>query len=605
MRKSLLTKIFMILFCVIFTAGCGNDSAQDNNFLNPKNLEFEPLTSSGYYANLKMQPNGNFLVRNKLTENQVQNAGVVYNVEFNEQNKLTKITAMQGGTPISVEWQDIFNQKFQFSSVTIEYTNNQKRYNFRNSRMAAAPGYYNAYTIGYKIGDNEKNPPVAYLYDKEGNQSNMGNGYAQMFFTYDSDGNLIKIAFADDGGNRVTNTNGEYELQIKYDKKFNVPVEISNFGKDGSLKVAANGIAKTIFKLDDKGRIVEVDHFGSDEMLKDKNNVIFELNKSLTSVSAAAITRYTYDGETDRVKKISFLGKDEQAEGIKDWGNISSLEFTYTPEGWISSISSFATDDSPIPIAKNLFGDNVVKLEMERDNFGNLSKMIFYGRENNPVTSANLGAAERRYRYDEKRRETGQEYYGTGGDKIEINDKGFNYHGFTKEYNDDDEITAIIYYDKNANEVRRETFNQNANVQPAPVPQSAATPDNLNGNISEFVSAKNQFDREISEIVGDINEYLARNSNFTPAQNWLLDRAINLENRIQNSYNGLLNSNSPNEAARIKLLEILSLERERVRGLIDGMNDSMSGGNHRAGFKRGSDANKRFKSANSELDRLL
>ena len=236
--------------------------------------------------------------------------------------------------------------------------------------------------------------------------------------------------------------------------------EIANYGKDGSLMVAANGIAKTTFKLDDRNRVVEVRHYGSDEALKDKNNPNLELDKALSSLSAGAITRYTYDGNTDRVIKISFLGKDEQAEGIKAWGNIASLEMRYTPEGWISSIASFATDDTPIALSKELFGDNVVKLGMEHDEFGNLSKTIFYGKEDNPVTSATLGAAECRYKYDDKRRQTGQEYYGTGGDKIEINDaaKGFKYHGFTYEYNDDDERTLVIYYDTTANEVRRQNL---------------------------------------------------------------------------------------------------------------------------------------------------
>ena len=472
--KKFFNTIFLILFCVIFMAGCGGDSSNEGG--QSVSLEFKPLESPGYYGSLKMQPNGEFYVRNKLTEAQVQSAGVVYNVEFNDENKLVKITAMQGGTPINIAWQDTLGNEFSFSALTVEYAGNQKRYNFRSSRMAATTGYYVAYTIGYKISDNEKKPPIAFLYDKEGNQSDRGDGFSQMFFTYDDkNGNLTKIVFADKEGNRLTTVNGEYEIQIKYDKKFNTPVEISNIGKDGSLKVASNGIAKTTYKLDDKGRTVEIRHFGADEMLKDKNiNALFELNKPLTSTSAGAITKYTYEGNTDRVAKISFLGKDEQAEGIKSWGGISSLEFNYTPEGWISSMASFATDDSPIAIDKNFLGDNVVKVEFEHDNAGNLSKMIFYGKENNLVTASALGAAECRYKYDEKRRETGVEYYGTGGEKIEVNAFGLKYHGITKEYNDDDELTLLIYYNKDAKEIKRENLKEGTsaptqtNNNPAP-----------------------------------------------------------------------------------------------------------------------------------------
>ncbi len=458
MREKFFAKVLMLLIGILFIAGCGQSDGGSKNPTERIN-EFQVLSAEGYYGDLRMQPNGVFLVRNKMTEAESLTAGVVYKVELNEANKINKITAMQGGIPISINWRDTMNNKFQFAAVTIEYLEDRVRYNFRSSRMEATPGFYDAYSIAYKVGEDKKNFTVAYMYNKDGDQSNANRGYAQMFFSYDDKGNLSKLAFADDGGNRVININKEYELHFKYGNKPGLITEIANYGKDGALMAAANGIAKTTFKLDDKNRVVEVKHFGTDEALKDKNNPNLELSKALTSMSAGAITRYSHD-DTDRVRKISFLGKDEQAEGIKDWGNISSFNLTYTPEGWLASIASFATDDTPIALDKNLFGDNVVKLGFERDNFGNLVKVIFYGKEDNPVTSSKLGAAERRYKYDEKRRQTGQEYYGTGGEKIEINDtaKGFKYHGFTYEYNDDDERTLVIYYDTNANEVRRENL---------------------------------------------------------------------------------------------------------------------------------------------------
>lgn len=460
MHRNFFAKVLVLLIGILFVAGCGQSDDDTSKAPAEQISEFQLLTAEGFYGDLRMQPNGVFLVRNKMSEEFSKGAGVVYKVEVNEEKKINKITAMQGGIPISIDWRDTMNNKFQFAAVTIEYLENRVRYNFRSSRMAATPGFYDAYSIAYKIDKDKKYPSVAYMYNKDGEQSNATRGYAQMFFTYDDKGNLSKLAFADDGGNRVVNSNKEYELRFKYGDKPGLIIEIANYGKDGSLMAAANGIAKTTFKLDEKNRVVEVKHFGTDEMLKDKNNPNLELGKALTSISAGAITRYTYDGVTDNVSKISFLGKDEQAEGIKDWGNISSFELKYTPEGWLASIASFATDDTPIALEKDLFGDNVVKLALERDNFGNLSKVIFYGKEDNPVTSSKLGAAERRYKYDEKRRQTGQEYYGTGGEKIEIDDtaKGFKYHGFTYEYNDDDERTLVIYYDTNANEVRRENL---------------------------------------------------------------------------------------------------------------------------------------------------
>ena len=433
------------------------------------------------------------------------------------------------------------------------------------------------------------------------------NDDTQMFFSYDDNGNLIKIGFADENGNRVVNTFGEYEIRLTYDKKFGVITEIANYGKDGALKAATNGIAKMTSKLDDKGRVIEVKHFGSDDMLKDKNNVVLELTKSFPPVSAGAITRYVYDGATDRVKKISFLGKDEQAEGLKEWGNVASMEFTYTPQGHVATISAYATDDSPGPIQKNLFGDNVVKIEFEYDNFGNISKIIFYGKEGNPVVAGKLGASECHFKYDDKRRETGRSYYGTGGDKIEITGNGFNYHEFNVEYNDDDQIVATIYFDKNGNEIRRENSSptnvvsetkntsQRKDVSSSPAP----------ANVESFVNLKNQYNNDIALLAGDINSYLSQNSRFTNADDSYLNRAINLREKITSLHNEVSGANIANEAVKLKLLDNLTLEISRVQGLIDGINDSRDGGSYKAGFGRGSAAFKRYKEAANELDNLL
>lgn len=206
--------LLMTLFCLILT-GCGEDSSEGGSSGKDSNInEFRILNGPGYYGDLRMMPNGVFLVRNKIAEDKVNSAGLVYKADYNENNKLIKITAMQGGIPMSVDWQDTLSNKFHFSAVTIEYNDKQTRYNFRNSRMAAATGYYDAYSIGYKLDDSGKNVTVAYLYNKEIEQSTGLRGYSQMFFKYDNSGKLSNIVFADEGGNRVTTSNKNYEYVL-------------------------------------------------------------------------------------------------------------------------------------------------------------------------------------------------------------------------------------------------------------------------------------------------------------------------------------------------------------------------------------------------------
>ena len=104
--------------------------------------------------------------------------------------------------------------------------------------------------------------------------------------------------------------------------------------------------------------------------------------------------------------KIAFYGKDEQPLGIKAWGNIASYKLKYTKERNVAEISTDGTDDAPVPLDRDIIGDNVVKLIMSYDDHGNLIKISFYGKDDNMVIASKLNAAESRRKYDDKRRNT-------------------------------------------------------------------------------------------------------------------------------------------------------------------------------------------------------
>ena len=146
MREKFFAKVLMLLVGILFIAGCGQSDGGSKNSAE-RISEFQILNAEGYYGDLRMQPNGIFLVRDKLTAEESLTAGVVYKVELNEANKIGKITTMQGGIPISIDWRDTMNNEFKFAAVTIEYLEDRVRYNFRSSRMEATPGFYDAYAI--------------------------------------------------------------------------------------------------------------------------------------------------------------------------------------------------------------------------------------------------------------------------------------------------------------------------------------------------------------------------------------------------------------------------------------------------------------------------
>lgn len=586
--------LVLSLLCLGMT-GCGGPVSIGGS--SSMATGFEPLKEPGYYQEVIMQPNGEFLARYKIDDAQAASAGQIYKVDFNGDKKLEKITAVYGGNAINAAWRDTVDRGFDFAAVTIEYQDGYVKYNFKNARMAATPGYYGAYAIRYKIDEEKKKSKVAYFYNKQGEQFSTGLGCAQLLFTYDDKGALIKVGYANTNGERVTTTHKDYETRFKYDsgKK---PIEIANYGKDDSLMVDVTGIAKTTYKMDDKGRVTEARHFGSDESLKEKNTPKLQADSVLTAISAGAITKYTYDGDNMMPSKIAFYGKDEQPLGIKAWGNIASYKLKYTKERNVAEISTYGTDDAPVPLDRDIIGDNVVKLIMSYDNHGNLIKISFYGKDDNMIIASKLNAAESRRKYDDKRRNTEDAYFGTGGDAINVNEGGRVYHRIVREYNDDDELTLNIYYDKDGNEVARETPAETS----AKAMESSSVP---SGNdISAYIAAKNQYDQQISVLAKDINAYLMSNKSFTHADG-LIARADALSQKIQQTRSSANAAQISNVMLKTRLLEVFDAELGRINGLRDGMKASRAGGDYQPGFKRGTDAAYRFDDVNTSLDKML
>ena len=159
-----LLKIMLMVLVCLTILGCGGSSDQRDKTKNDYN--YKPITEAGFYQDVIMQPNGEFLARSKVEES-VANSGGVYKVDFNDDKKLSKITAMFGGTPINATWSDTVSRGYQFSTVTLEYQDGYIKYNFKNARMGATQGFYDAYSIRYKFDNDNKRIKIAYLYNEK------------------------------------------------------------------------------------------------------------------------------------------------------------------------------------------------------------------------------------------------------------------------------------------------------------------------------------------------------------------------------------------------------------------------------------------------------
>jgi len=419
---------------------------------------------AGYYKQMIMQPNGIFIGKEKIDEKKATSSGLVYKVEMNEQKKLFKITAMYNEQPFDQEWFDTKHFCYgKFAVVAMEYQDGYVKYNFKNARMQPTTGYYGSYSLRYKL-DDKKVPTIAYCYNKDGEQAENGNGFAQMIFTYDDKGFLTKVGYGNSSGERVTTKWKDYETQLKYDKnskKNSLPIEVSNHGKDGELMLDSMNIAKRVYKYDDKDRLSEIRHFGTDGNLRERSLDKFHLNRMLGGIGAGAITKYKYQGEKKLPSEISFYGKDEQLVGVQALDNAASIKIKGDDSGNVIEVSFFGTDGLPRALDEKTFGKDVVTMKAKLDDFGNVIETAIYNKDGNLTALKGTKSAIERDKYDDKRQQIEVSYFGTSEEPVEITDKGHTFHKKTMEYNDDGKLTKTTYYDKTDKEINGTATNSN------------------------------------------------------------------------------------------------------------------------------------------------
>ena len=454
MHKRVILLVLGCLFSILFISGCAGDSGE---------------LQAGYYKKIVMQPNGNFIGKDKIDDKKAAESGLVYKVEMNEQKKLSKITAMIHEQPIDIQWFDTtYSWYGKFAAIVIEYQDGYIKYSFKNARMQPDIGYYGSYSLRYKL-DEKKVPAIAYCYNKDGDQNENAKGFAQMLFTYDDKGFLTKIGYANSRGERITTNWKEYELGLKYakdSKKNNLPIEISNLSKDGELMLNITSAAKKTYKYDEKGRLSEIRHFGTDGSLKERTLENFDMVGMLGGVGAGAITKYKYVEDQTNPSEISFYGKDEQPVGVKALDNAASIKFKYGELGNVAEVSLFGTDGLPRAIDANALGNDIVTMKNKVDEVGNLIEVALYNKDGNLTALKGTKSAIQRSKYDNKRQQIEENYFGTSEEPVEIIAKGYRFHKKIMEYDDDGKLIKTTYYDKEDKDIKganQNNFNQQSN----------------------------------------------------------------------------------------------------------------------------------------------
>ena len=122
--------------------------------------------------------------------------------------------------------------------------------------------------------------------------------------------------------------------------------------------------------------------------------------------------------------------------------------------------------------------------------------------------------------------------------------------------------------------------------------------------IKDFIKSKDEYNKEISNIAKDINEYASSHADFKGA-NDLIARAQNLEEQIKQTLTEVDKLNNADDNVKQKLKECLEYEITRIDGLYIGMKKSQNDGDFLPDFKRGGDAAETFEKANADLTNMI
>lgn len=457
--------ILLALFIALFLSGCGSDTKLEQ----------------GYYKEIVVKANGELIGKHKLSEKEAKKAGLTYYVTMDETNKdqVKKVTSVYNCDITSNRTWNIEGELWdsQFASLVITPQDNGfMKYEFLDAGGQGKEGFWGAYTIRYRIDPESKRATVAYLYDKSGNNKviSMGNYLcaAQMQFGYDKENRLIKITPADESGNQVRaeliGGKGLSSVHIGYDEKKKDRIQSISWVNAGGNLVMGDNWAKEEFSYDDKGRVIAKSYFRENGRPKETgiSGTVYasdvlstrSLANTLTGikeclVSGGAVTKYTYEGDNWYPSKISCFGI-----GGQSFGDQSEIRLEYDPFGNVNRYSVYGADGLP---RKFMEGENITGLGLEYDDWGQISREIFYQGENKTAIHKWNGAycrsvAEIQFTYDERGRVTSESYFDANGvpNGIYFADFGVNktIHKIFIDY----DTREIVCYSVNGDEIHRE-----------------------------------------------------------------------------------------------------------------------------------------------------
>lgn len=460
-------KIFGLILaglCSLMLAGCGTGSDK---------------VSTGYYKNVAIKPNGEFVIKDRVDDSKAKKGGIFYYVEMGKddatKDKIVSVTAKAGNAPIDIHWKSTVGNMTAVTAARIQLDYSQDGYikeKYERVTGKAGVGNHGEASVRYQIakdGENKGKAEKKYYYNSEGDNNSLGN-VAQAKIAYDKKGNIDTITYMNKDGKVVNGYLGASILGFVYDKeKSDVLNSVEIRDNNGVVKNNKNKYARITFSYDKKGRVISrklYNEAGDLDGSAQNNLFVFldptSLNDKLQQmkdglIEAGAETKYTYDDKHAGPVKIQFLGIDGQAAPIKEGAKgVAELDMTYDDADRIIDLKFIGADGQSLPlvISKTKGPD---ELKMDYDENSNISQISYFKNGealnidekilSNGDMSGKTDVAAIKYKYDSQRNRTESKYFDKSGNPTYLKLYGTTkYYGRQFEYSENNNNHPKVTY---------------------------------------------------------------------------------------------------------------------------------------------------------------
>lgn len=460
-------KIFGLILaglCSLMLVGCGTGSDK---------------VSTGYYKNVAIKPNGEFVIKDRVDDSKAKKGGIFYYVEMGKddatKDKIVSVTAKAGNAPIDIHWKSTVGNMTAVTAARIQLDYSQDGYikeKYERVTGKAGVGNHGEASVRYQIakdGENKGKAEKKYYYNSEGDNNSLGS-VAQAKIAYDKKGNIDTITYMNKDGKVVNGYLGASILGFVYDKeKTDVLDSIEIRDNNGVVKNNKNKYARIAFSYDKKGRVISrklYNEAGDLDGSAQKSLFVFlgptSLNDKLQQmkdglIEAGAETKYTYDDKHAGPVKIQFLGIDGQAAPVKDGAKgVAELDMTYDDADRIIDLKFIGADGQSLPLViSNTKGPD--ELKMDYDENSNISQISYFKNGealnidekvlSNGGMSTKTDIAAVKYKYDSQRNRTEAKYFDKSGNPTYLKLYGTTkYYGRQFEYSENNNNQPKVTY---------------------------------------------------------------------------------------------------------------------------------------------------------------